>query len=231
MQQPSAKHLLGTDELGRDTLSRIIYGSRTSLTIGIISVLVAAIIGQSLGLIAGYFGGWLYTIVMRVIDAIMCLPPILTALVIAAVLGGGKENLMIALAFALIPVQTRLMCAQTLTVKQNDYILASRTRGAGNLRIMLRHILPNAFPPLLVAITMELGTVILAESGLSFLGIGVTPPTPAWGGMVSEGYQFLFSNPVLSFAPGIVIVLTVFAFNMAGDGLRDALDPRLRGVS
>ena len=231
MQHPSVRHLLGTDQLGRDTFSRIIYGSRTSLYIGISAVLIGSIIGQSLGLIAAYFGGKVNALIMRSIDAVMCIPPILNAMIIAAVLGGGSRNLILALSVAVIPVQTRLMCGQALTIKENDYILAARTKGAGNIRVMLRHILPNAFPPLMVAITIDLGMVILAESGLSFLGVGITPPTAAWGSMVSEGYKFLFTNPMLSFAPGFIIVLTVFAFNMTGDGLRDALDPRLRGAT
>lgn len=230
MQHPSNAHVLGTDLLGRDTLSRIIYGARTSLTITIVAVSLGALIGLTLGLIAAYFSGWIYTVIMRLIDALLTLPPILIALVIVAALGGGIRNLIIALAVAVIPVQARLMCAQALTIKQNDYILAGQVKGAGNLRIMLRHIVPNAFPPLLVMISIQLGTLILAEASLSFIGIGVEPPTATWGGMVSDGYKYLFSNPELSFAPGLAIMLVVFAFQMIGDGLRDALDPRLRGA-
>jgi peptide/nickel transport system permease protein len=229
-QDPSAGHLLGTDAIGRDVLSRIIYGTRTSLMVGLVSLVIGAFIGQLLGLAAAYYGGKLETIIMRAIDAVMSVPPILSAMVIAAVLGGGILNLIIALAFSEIPVQARLMSAQVLTVKQNDYILASRARGARNSLIMLRHIVPNAYPPLLVAMTVDLGMLILAEAGLSFLGIGIVPPTPSWGGMVSEGYRYIFDHPTLAIAPGVAIMLTVFAFSMAGDGLRDALDPRLRGV-
>ncbi len=229
LQNPSAAHWLGTDALGRDTLSRIIYGSRTSLEIGLIVVAVGAVVGMTLGTIAGFFGGWSYIIIMRVIDALMCFPMILLAMVVAALLGSGMKNVIIALSVALMPGYARLMCGQVLTVKENDYILAARTIGASNQRIMLRHIVANCLPPLIVLITMMLGSTILAEAGLSFLGIGIEPPTPAWGGMVTDGRQYLLQHPVLSFAPGLAIMLVVFAFNIVGDGLRDALDPRLRG--
>ncbi len=226
---PSGAHWLGTDVIGRDTLSRIIYGARTSLVIGLVVISAAGIIGMTLGTIAGYMGGWTYTIIMRIMDAFMAFPMILLAMVIAALLGNGITNVIIALAVGLIPVYTRLMCGQVLTVKENDYILAERAQGAGNFRIMLRHLVPNCFPPLIVLVTMMLGGVILAEAGLSFLNIGILPPTAAWGSMVNEGRSYLLQNPLLSFAPGVAIMLVVFAFNMVGDGLRDALDPRLRG--
>jgi len=230
LRKPSLKHLLGTDTLGRDTLSRIVYGSRTSLIVGIVAIGVAATIGMTLGLIAGYFGGKIYAIIMRTIDALMTFPMILLALTIAAVLGGGLRNIVIALGISMVPPYARLMCGQALSVKQNDYVTASRAIGASNLRVMFRHVAPNCFPPLIVLMTMMVGGAILAESGLSFLGIGVNPPKAAWGGMVSEGYRYLLTTPVLSFAPGLAIMLVVFAFNMVGDGLRDALDPRLRGT-
>lgn len=227
---PSKEHLLGTDALGRDTLSRIIYGSRTSLMIGLIVVFAAAIIGVSLGLVAGYYGGWVHTVIMRVIDALMAFPMILLALVIAALLGGGIKNVIIALTVGLVPVYARLMCGQVITGKENDYIMAGRAVGASNLRIMIRHLIPNCFPPLIVLVTMMLGATILAEAGLSFLGIGVEAPIAAWGSMVSDGRDYLLRAPILSFAPGLTLMLVVFSFNMVGDGLRDALDPRLRGV-
>jgi len=227
---PSGQHLLGTDPLGRDILSRVIYGSQNSLMVGIVALAIASIIGMSIGLIAGYFGGWVYNVLMRVVDAMMCFPMILMALVIAALLGGGLKNVMIALGIALLPGYARLMCAQVLSVKENDYILAEHAAGAGNLRIMLRHVFPNCLPPLIVLVTMQLGAAILAEAGLSFLGVGIEPPAAAWGSMVNDGRQYLITNPILSFAPGIAIMLTVFSFNMVGDGLRDALDPRLRGT-
>jgi peptide/nickel transport system permease protein len=228
--QPSREHLLGTDTLGRDTLSRLIYGSRTALTVGFITVGCAAIIGVLLGISAGFFGGIISMIIMRFIDALMPFPQILLALVIAAVLGGGLQNVIIALAVSTVPVYTRIMNGMTITIRENDFILAERAIGSSNIRSMLVHILPNALPPVIVIMTMELGTVILAEASLSFLGIGIEPPGAAWGAMVSDGYRYLLKTPVLSFAPGIAIMLVVFAFNMVGDGLRDALDPRLRGT-
>jgi peptide/nickel transport system permease protein len=228
--QPGREHILGTDALGRDTLSRVIYGARTSLMVGLIAVGLAASIGMALGLIAGYFGGTTNVVIMRLMDAIMSIPMILLALVIAAFLGGGLKNVMIALSVGLIPGYTRLMCGQVLTVKENDYVLAGRAMGSSNQRIMLHHVFPNCLPPLIVMMTMMLGMAILAEAGLSFLGIGIEPPGAAWGSMVSDGYGYLRRNPILSFAPGVAIMLVVFAFNMLGDGLRDALDPRLKGT-
>jgi ABC-type dipeptide/oligopeptide/nickel transport system permease subunit len=230
LEQPGQAHLLGTDVLGRDVLSRLIYGSRNSLMVGIIALGVAAIFGTSLGLLAGYFTGWVNTAIMGFIDALMCFPMILLALLIATLLGGGMRNVMIALGVAMMPGYARLMCGQTLSVKENEYVLAERAAGASSIRIMLRHILPNCLPPIIVLATMQIGAAILAEAGLSFLGIGIEPPAAAWGLMVEDGRPFLLSNPLLSFAPGLSIMLVVFAFNMVGDGLRDALDPRLRGT-
>jgi peptide/nickel transport system permease protein len=229
LQGPSAAHWLGTDQIGRDTLSRVIWGTRTSLEIGLIVVAIATIVGMTLGTLAGYFGGWTYNIIMRFIDALMAFPMIVLALVIAALLGGGFKNVIIALSVSLMPAYARLMCGQVLTVKQNDYIQAEKVIGSSNLRIMLQHIVINCLPPIIVLVTMMLGSTILAEAGLSFLGIGITPPTPAWGSMVSDGRDYLLQLPILSFAPGLALMLVVFAFNMVGDGLRDALDPRLRG--
>ena len=228
--KPSSQHLLGTDALGRDTLSRLIFGSRNSLMVGVVALGIAAVIGITMGLLAGYLGGWVYTVIMRFVDSLMCFPMILLALVIAALLGGGMKNVMIALGIAMLPGYARLMCGQVLSVKENDYVLAANSIGGGNLRIMLSHVLPNCFPPLIVLMTMQIGAAILAEAGLSFLGIGIEPPAAAWGLMVNDGRMYLMTNPILSFAPGLAIMLVVFAFNMLGDGLRDALDPRLKGV-
>lgn len=230
LQPPSLEHFLGTDSLGRDTLSRIIYGAQTSMIIAIAAISMSSVIGLALGTMAGFFGGRLEQIIMRIMDCLMALPMILLALLIASLLGGGMKNVIIALGFGMIAGPCRLACAMTMTVKQNDYVLAAQSVGASNIRIMIRHILPNAFPTLLVAITIGLGSVILAEAGLSFLGIGITPPTPTWGGMINDGYKFLLYSPFLAVSPGIAIMLAVFGFNMAGDGLRDALDPRLRGT-
>jgi peptide/nickel transport system permease protein len=228
--RPSTGHLLGTDAIGRDLLSRLIYGSRNSLMVGIIALGVAAALGILMGLTAGFLGGWVSTVIMGFVDALMCFPMIILAMVIASLLGGGMKNVMIALGIAMLPAYARLMCGQVLSVRENDYVLAERATGAGNLRIMMRHVLPNCFPPLIVLATMQIGGAILAEAGLSFLGIGIEPPAAAWGLMVEDGRTYLLTNPLLSFAPGLAIMLVTFAFNMVGDGLRDALDPRLRGA-
>jgi peptide/nickel transport system permease protein len=230
LAQPSLEYLFGADSLGRDALSRVIFGSRVSLQVGLIAVGTAALIGMTLGLLAGYFGGWTNTIIMRLIDALMAVPPILLALAFAAALGSGLTNLMIAVGIAMVPVYCRLMCGMVLFTKQAEYITAERIIGACNLRIMLLHILPNCFPPLIVMITLSMGEAILIEAGLSFLGLGIAPPGAAWGSMVYDGYRYLLTNPILSFAPGFCIMLVVMSFNLVGDGLRDALDPRLRGI-
>jgi len=228
--QPSRHHLLGTDAVGRDILSRIIFGSRTSLLIGLTVVAISTLIGTILGVLAGYYGGWIQTVIMRLIDAYMAFPMIILALMVSSLLGGGIKNVVIALSVAMMPGYARLMCGQTMHIKENDYIMAERSLGAGNFNIMFRHIVPNCLSPLIVMVTMMLGSVILAEAGLSFLGVGITPPTAAWGSMVNEGRPYLTTSPFLAFSPGIAIMLVVFAFNMVGDGLRDAIDPSLRGT-
>jgi len=230
LEQPSWKYLLGTDIQGRDTLSRLIYGARMVLIVGFITTGFAATVGIILGVIAGYYRGITNVIIMRLMDALMGFPMIILALILAAVLGGGIQNVIIALSVAMVPGYARVIHGLTLSIKENDYILAQKSMAATNLRIMFLHILPNALPPMIVLITLQLGTLILAEAGLSFLGVGIKPPGAAWGAMVSDGYGYLLSNPVLSFAPGLAIMLVVFAFNLVGDGLRDALDPRLRGL-
>jgi len=230
LQQPDGKHLLGSDSLGRDTLSRIIYGSRITLVVGIGTVLIAASIGTIIGLFAGYLGGWTHTIIMRFTDGIMAIPPILLALVMATLLGTGVKGVMTAISFALIPGYIRLICGQVLSIKENEYVLAARSVGVSKMGIMFRQILPNCFSPLIVQMTMMMGLAILIEASLSFLGLGIKPPSAAWGSMVYDGYKYLVMRPVLSLAPGLTIMLVVFSFNMIGDGLRDALDPRLRGT-
>lgn len=228
--KPDSSHWLGSDALGRDTMSRLIYGSRTALMVGFLTVGIASVVGVMLGLIAGYFGGFLYSVIMRCIDAVMCFPMLLLALIMAAVLGGGIQNVIIALSVAIIPHYTRVTCGMTLSIRENDYVKAAQLMGARDISVILKHVLPNILHPLLVLMTMQLGSLILAEASLSFLGIGIEPPGAAWGAMVNDGYKHLVRNPVLSFAPGLAIMMTVFAFNMVGDGLRDALDPRLRGL-
>jgi ABC-type dipeptide/oligopeptide/nickel transport system permease subunit len=228
--QPCKSHLLGTDVLGRDTLSRLIYGSQTAILVGVVALSIAATIGMLLGIVAGYYGGLTYAIIMRIIDALMSFPYVLLALTIAALLGSGIGNIMLALGISMMPPYARVMCGQALSIRETDYILAERSMGSQNRRIIFRHILPNCFPPMIVIMTMMIGWTILAEAGLSFLGIGIKPPTAAWGSMVYDGYTFLLTRPILSFVPGLAIMIVVFAFNMVGDGVRDAIDPRLRGV-
>ncbi len=230
LQQPNTTHLLGTDSLGRDTMSRIVYGARVTLLVGVGTVVIAAVLGSIIGLVAGYFGGWLFTIIMRATDGIMAVPPILLALVIAALLGTGVRGVMIAISFALFPGYIRLICGQVLSVKENEYVMAAHSVGVGHGGIMFRHILPNCISPLIVQMTMMMGLAVLTEASLSFLGLGIKPPSAAWGSMVYDGYKYLIMRPILTIAPGVAIMLVVFAFNMVGDGLRDALDPRLRGT-
>ena len=231
LQQPSSEHLLGTDGTGRDTLSRLIYGSRTTIAVGFITTFFGALVGMILGLIAGFTNSKiLNTIIMRAMDLLISFPMIILALFIAALLGGGIQNVIIALAIGALPGYARVMHGLTLSIRENDYVLAERSIGASNSKIMFSHILPNALPPLIVLVTLQLGGIILAEAGLSYLGIGIKPPGAAWGAMVNDGYRYLTDHPVLSIAPGFAIMLVVFAFNLVGDGLRDALDPRLRGT-
>lgn len=230
LQHPSNQHLLGTDALGRDILSRIVYGTRVSLAVGFAAVVVGGLLGMTLGMLAGYFGGIIDLLIMRFIDAMMAIPPLLLALVLGVSLGGGLYSVMIALGVSLLPTYARLMRGQVLAVKQADYIKASEVVGCSDFRIMLRHVFPNCLPPLIVLVTLNLGTAILSEASLSFLGLGIAPPDPAWGAMVYDGYTYLLTNPLISIAPGICILLVVLAFNIVGDGIRDALDPRLRGI-
>jgi ABC-type dipeptide/oligopeptide/nickel transport system permease subunit len=181
-------------------------------------------------MVAGYFGGIPSMIIMRAMDTLLTFPMLLLALLIASILGGGLQNVIIALTVGTIAPYSRIVNGQTLSVKENDYIMASHSIGSSHIRTMLRHIFPNIIPTLIVLASMQLGTLILAEAGLSFLGIGIKPPGAAWGSMINDGYKYLLSNPALSFAPGLSIMLVVFGFMMVGDGLRDALDPRLRGA-
>jgi peptide/nickel transport system permease protein len=230
LQEPNSKHLLGSDSLGRDTLSRIIFGTRITLMVGVGTVVTAASLGTVIGLVAGYFGGWIFTVIMRLTDGIMAIPPLLLALVVAALLGTGVRGVMIAISFALLPGYIRLICGQVLSVKENEYVMAARSVGVSKSGIMFRHILPNCLSPLIVQMTMMMGLAILIEASLSFLGLGIKPPAAAWGSMVYDGYKYLVIRPILSLAPGLAIMIVVFGFNMVGDGLRDALDPRLRGI-
>ena len=227
---PSHEHLLGTDFVGRDVLSRLVFAIRPTLIIALGAISIGVAVGTTLGLIAGYFGGWLHAIIMRAIDALMGIPRILLSFVIAVGLGGGMQGLIIALGIGMIASPARVMCGQTLSIRENDYIMAGRSLGFGNQRLMWRHILPNAFPAMLIVAVMEIGRVVLLEAGLSYLGIGLPAGQAAWGSMISDGQKYLASMPLLSVAPGIALILLVFSVNMVADGLRDALDPRLRGT-
>lgn len=230
LQKPSMENWLGTDGLGRDVLSRIIYGARISLFVGCVSVLGAALIGILLGLISGYFGGFLDLVISRIIDALLSFPSLVLALAIGVALGSGMWTVIIALIFGLLPSFTRVMRGQVLSVKESDYIKAAEVIGSNNFRILMKHVLPNCISPIIVLISLNMGIAILSEATLSFLGVGITAPDAAWGAMVSEGQRYLLRNPILSFAPGLCIMLVVLAFNMVGDALRDALDPKLRGT-
>lgn len=229
LQPPSAEHWLGTDALGRDTLSRLIYGARVSLLVSVLSVAAGAIVGAILGLVAGYKGGWYSTIIMRFADALAALPPLFFTLVLVATLSPGVRNVMIAVAVALLPGYIRLTAGQTLSLREREFVQAARAIGCSDWYIMIRHILPNCLSSLTVQATLSVGGAMLVEGALSFLSLGITPPTPAWGSMVQEGYRYLTTHPILSMAPGLALMAVVFAVNMVGDGLRDYLDPRIRG--
>lgn len=227
-EAPGAAHLLGTDDLGRDVLSRIIYGSRISLEVGIIAAGIALVLGVSLGLLAGFIGGTTDNIIMRFVDAVQAFPSLILALAITAALGPGIGNAMIAIGFVSMTAIARLTRGQTLSEREREYVTAARVIGVSPLRMMARHIWPNITAPIIVQVTLLIATAIVTEASLSFLGVGVVPPTPSWGAMLRSGSQYLETAPWLAFAPGIAIFLTVLAFNFVGDGLRQALDPRLK---
>ncbi|WMJ86191.1 ABC transporter permease [Anaerocolumna sp. MB42-C2] len=229
LADPSLKHLLGADMHGRDVLSRIIYGTRVSLIIGFLAVIIACAIGSVLGMVAGYFGGIIDDIITRLTEAIRAIPPIILAMALTAVFGGGIRNIAIILGISNVAAYIRMMRGQVYSVKESDYIMASKLQGVSNLGIMFKHLLPNSISPIIVLMTQQVGGTILSEAGLSFLGLGISAPTASWGTMVSEGRNYLLDNPVISLAPGICVALLVICLNMFGDGIRDALDPRLRG--
>ena len=228
-QGPSATHLLGTDEHGRAVLSRIIIGSRVSLIVGVLAVIIACIIGTTLGMLAGFFGGFIDDLISRVAEAIRVIPQVVLAIALCAVFGGGIVNMSLILGISNMTVYIRMMRSQVMSIKERDYIMAGRLQGNSNGRLMLRHILPNSVSPIIVTMTQQIGGTILAEAGLSFLGLGISTPTASWGTLVSGGRAYLLTNPVYSIAPGVCIALLVICLNSLGDGVRDALDPRLRG--
>jgi len=224
---PSQGHVLGTDELGRDILSRIIYGAQISLIIGLVSVGVAFAIGVPLGAVAAYKGGWSDSMAMRLMDILLSFPPILLAIVVIAALGPGLFNAMIAVGISLIPIYARLTRGMVLHFKEQEFVEAAKMVGASDIRILFRHIMPNCIAPIIVQSTLNIASAILSAAALGFLGLGAQPPTPEWGAMLSKGRVYLRAAPHISTFPGIAIMLTVLAFNMVGDGLRDALDPRM----
>ena len=227
LQPPSAVHPFGTDDLGRDVLSRIIYGSRVSLQVGLISIGVALFGGISIGLLAGYFGGRIDDVLMRVMDAISAFPSLVLALAITAALGAGIGNAMIAIGVVYTPLFARLVRSQARTIRELDYCLAARTIGAGPLRMMTKHIWPNATAPIIVQASLSVSSAIIVEASLSVLGVGVLPPTASWGSILSQGYQVLEIAPWMALASGSAIFITVLGLNFLGDGLRTALDPRM----
>ena len=224
---PSREHVLGTDQLGRDVLSRIIYGARTSVQAGVVSVGFALIVGVFIGLLAGYYGGWMDEALMLLVDALWSFPTLVLALAIAASLGPGLTNAMLAIGIVFTPIFARLVRGQTLSVRERDFVVAARAIGAGSARIMLRHIWPSVTAPIIVQASLLVASAIVVEAALSFLGLGVEPPTSSWGSMLKVGYQYMQQAIWLSVVPGVAIFITVLAFNLLGDGLRRALDPRL----
>lgn len=225
---PGGKFLLGTDTLGRDTLSRLIYGSRISLQVGLIAIAIAASIGTVLGLIAGYLGGWVDDIIMRVTDMMMSFPDLLLIMAIVAIRGPSLSMIFVAIGLVTWTSFARIVRSQVLTLREQEYIEASRAQGAPAVWVMIKHVLPNVVAPVIVLATMKMASAIMSEAALSFLGLGVQEPTPSWGKMIQLGQGYFWDAPWLCLIPGLAIALMVFAFNLFGDGLRDALDPRLR---
>ena len=225
---PSFSHPLGTDELGRDTLTRVIYGARISLTIGLIPTFISMTIGTALGLIAGYFGGKIDFAIMRLADIMLAFPSLLLAMVVMYTMGGGLINIFIALSLVNWASTSRVVRSETLSLSKKEYVEAAKSMGVNNATIIFRHILPNCIPTLVVLFTLSIPSAILSESSLSFLGVGAQPPTASWGLMVVSAKKYLFTQPVLVLAPAIAIMIVVLAFNFLGDGLRDVLDPYLK---
>ena len=228
LMPPSAGHWLGTDELGRDVLSRVLYGARISLEIQLGAVVLALAVGLALGLVAGYIGRWPDLLIMRVIDVMMAFPGIFLALAIIAALGTGLANVIIAGAISLVPQFARVVRGSILTLREKEFVEAARALGEGDVIIIVRYLLPNSLAPIIVQTSLRMATVLLTASGLSFLGLGVQPPSPEWGAMLSNARTYMITAPHVAAVPGLAIMLVVLGFNLLGDGLRDALDPRLR---
>lgn len=228
LQGPSAAHWFGTDEMGRDLFWRVMYGSRYSLSIGFVAVMVSLVIGVPLGAIAGYYGGWYESIIMRVTDIFSAIPSILMGVVIVSVLGSSTFNLMLAVGISSVPGFVRITRAAVLTVKNQEYVEAARALGKNDFYIIFVHILPNCLSPIIVQTTLRVASAIVSASSLSFLGLGIKPPSPEWGALLTAGKTYIRGYSYLCMFPGLAIMITVLAFNMVGDGLRDAMDPKLK---
>ena len=226
--KPSAEHPLGTDKLGRDILSRLIYGSRASLTMGIVAVLIGGLIGIIIGAISGYYGSWVDNLMMRLLDIYQAIPMFLLCVALATILGASLRNAIIALGLGIVPGYARIMRASVMTVRETEYIESAKSINCGVFRIITKHIIPNAIGPMIVQLTMGVGSCILSGAALSYIGLGVQPPTPEWGSMISEARAVMRQYPTHAIFPGICIMIAVLACNLLGDGLRDALDPRLK---
>lgn len=228
LQTPSAAHWLGTDEFGRDILARLVHGSRVSLSVGVVAVSIALLIGGSLGAIAGFYGGKIDNVIMRIMDIFLAVPSLLLSITIVSALGPSIFNLMLAIAISSVPGYARIVRASVLTVKDQEFVEAAKCIGANNFEIISSHILPNCMAPIIVQVSLKVASAILSTSGLSVLGLGVKAPTPEWGAMLSGGRAYLRNAPHLTIFPGIAIIITILSLNLLGDGLRDALDPKLK---
>lgn len=225
----SKEHWLGTDNLGRDVLTRVLYGARISIVTGVLSSLWAAVVGAALGLTAGYSRGFLGSFLMRLTDAHLSIPPLILVMVLAPIFGRTILGISIVIGISAIPSYVRMVYGQVLSLRENDYVTAASVIGQSNFKILLKHLLPNCIPVVIVMFTSNVSTAITIEANLAYIGIGIRPPTPAWGVMISEGYNYLVSYPHLAIAPGIMLMLLIISLNVVGDGIRDVIDPRLRG--
>lgn len=229
LSDPSQEHFLGTDQLGRDLLTRVVWGARISMVTGLLSAFWAALIGTALGLVAGYFQGIVGNIIMRITDALLSIPPLILTMVLSAVCGGSILSISLIIAVSSVPGYVRMIYSQVLSLRESDYVTASGLIGQNSFMILVKHLLPNCFATLIVMFTMSVGANVMIEAGLSYLGVGITAPTPAWGTMISEGHMYLTICPRLALIPGICLMLLIISLSVVGDGLRDALDPKLRG--